>query len=90
MSKANPLFLEILVPAIRSVGKAEMKILLSGLREHNSQDFYDNVLKSIHSNFILLKDIAAKTKTRFDDGIIGLVLEAVEESFESVPPVASS
>jgi hypothetical protein len=81
MSKANPLFLEILVPAIRSVGKAEMKILLSGLKEHNSPEFYENVLKSIQSNFILLKDIATKTKTRFDDGIIGLVLEAVEESF---------
>jgi len=84
MSKVNSLVIEILVPAIKSIGKAEMKILLSGLKEHNTPDFYENVLKSIHSNFILLKDIASKTKTRFDDGIIGLVLEAVEESSESI------
>ena len=82
MSKVNSLLIEILVPAIKTVGKAEMKILLAGLKEHNSPDLYENVLKSIHANFVLLKDAAVKTKTKFDDGIIGLVLEAVEESAE--------
>jgi len=36
----------------------------------------------MHANFSLLKDVASKTNTRIDNGIIELILEAVIESAE--------
>ena len=83
MPKVSSLVLEILVPAFKSVGKAEMKIILSTVKEHNSPVAYESVLKGIHVNFGILREVAARTKTKFDDGIIDLVLEAVKESAES-------
>ena len=61
----------------------EMKMILSTVKEHNSPVIYENVLKGIHVNFGILKEIAVNTKTKFDDGIIDLVLEAVSESAET-------
>jgi len=36
----------------------------------------------LYANFSLLKEVASKTNTRIDDGIIELILESVNESAE--------
>lgn len=57
--------------------------LLSGIKEHNTQDIYQNTLQGLYSSFILLQDAATKSKTKIDDGIVYLVLEVVKESAEA-------
>ena len=72
-----------LLPAIKEVGKLEMKEVLSGIKEHNESEIYKNTLQGLHSNFSLLRKAAIETRTIVDDGIIELVLEAVRESAEA-------
>ncbi|HJS53678.1 MAG TPA: hypothetical protein VJ765_04015 [Chitinophagaceae bacterium] len=80
MPKIKEILIETMLPAIKAVGKAEMKAVLSGIKNHNTVEIYQTTLQGIHSNFSLLREAAHKSKTRIDDGIIDLVLEAVKES----------
>ena len=82
MSKVKEMIVEAVLPAIKAVGKVEMKSVLSGVKQHNRTEIYQNTLKGLHANFSLLKDVASKTNTRIDDGIVELILEAVIESAE--------
>lgn len=69
-----------LMPVIKSIGKYEFEQVLQNIQAHNTANVYENTLKSLHSNFKLLKEVALKSKTKIDDGIIDLVLEAVQEA----------
>lgn len=80
MSKIKTIIVEAVLPAIKAVGKVEMESVLSNIKEHNTPEFYQNVLQGLHSNFSLLKEATLKTRSRIDDGIVDLVLEAVKES----------
>jgi hypothetical protein len=75
---------EILVstflPAIKAVGQAELSEILSKIKEHNTIEMYTSTLKSIHSSFTLLKEVAVKTKSKIDDGLIDMVLETIEQA----------
>ena len=82
MSKVKEMIVEAVLPAIKAVGKVEMKIVLSGVKQHNRTEVYQSTLKGLHANFSLLKDVVSKTNTRIDDGIVDLILEAVMESAE--------
>ena len=82
MSKVKEMIVEAVLPAIKAVGKVEMKIVLSGVKQHNRTEIYQNTLKGLYANFSLLKEVASKTNTRIDDGIIELILESVNESAE--------
>jgi hypothetical protein len=82
MSKVREMLVEAVLPAIKAVGKVEMRSVLSGVKQHNRTEIYQNTLKGLYANFSLLKDVASKTNTRIDDGIVDLVLEAVKESAE--------
>ena len=57
-----------------------MEAILSSIKEHNTAKIYRTTLRGLHSNFSLLRDAAYETKSKIDDGIVDLVLEAVEES----------
>lgn len=83
MSRIKEIIVEAVLPAIKAVGKVEMEKVLSGIKEHNTPQLYKNTLQGLHSNFNLLKDVAIKSKTKIDDGIIDLVLEAVKESADA-------
>ena len=82
MSKIKEAIVEAIMPVIKTAGKVEMDNVLSNIKEHNNSETYKNVLLGIHSNFSLLKEAALKTKTKIDEGIIDLVLEAVSEKAE--------
>jgi hypothetical protein len=83
MSKIREIIVASVLPAIKAVGKIEMETVLAGIKEHNTAEVYQNTLQGLHSNFSLLKEIAVKTKTQVDDGIIDLVLEAVKDSADA-------
>ena len=83
MSKINEIIVAAILPAIKAVGKIEMENVLSGIKEHNTPEIYQNTLQGLHSNFYLLKEASLKTRSRVDDGIIDLVLEAVKESADA-------
>jgi hypothetical protein len=72
-----------LLPAIKEVGKIEMKEVHLGIKEHNEPGVYRNTILSLYSNFSLLKTAAITTRTVVDDGIIELILEAVRECAEA-------
>jgi hypothetical protein len=83
MSKIHEIIVAAVLPAIKTAGKLEMENVLSGIKEHNTPEVYKNTLQGLHSNFSLLKEAASKTKSKFDDGIVDLILEAVTVSANS-------
>jgi hypothetical protein len=89
MPKFKEIVVGAMLPAIKAVGKAEMVAVLSGIKENNTAEIYRTTLQGLHSNFLLLKHAAYKTKTKIDDGIIDLVLEAVMESADDAGLVLS-
>lgn len=83
MSKIKEAIVEAILPVIKTAGKIEMENVLSNIKEHNDNKIYKDLLQGIHSNFSLLKEAALKTKTKIDEGIIDLVLEAVSDKAET-------
>lgn len=80
MSNVKEIIVAAVMPAIKSVGKLEMQDVLNGIKAHNTPEVYENTLKSLNSNFTLLKGVTDKTSNKIDDGIVALVLEAVQEN----------
>jgi hypothetical protein len=83
MAKLKAILVETLLPAIKAVGKAEMEIVLLNVKEHQTSEIYQDTLRALHSSFSLLRDATLKTKSRIDDGIVNLVLEAVNTNAEA-------
>jgi hypothetical protein len=82
MPNIKEIIVASVLPAIKEVGKLEMKEVLSGIKEHNEPEVYKNILRDLHVNFSLMRRVAITTRTIVDDGIIELVLEAVRETAE--------
>ena len=83
MPKLKEIIVEAALPALKAVGKAEMEIALSGIKKNNSPETYKTVLQGLFSDFTLLKEVTLKTKSRIDDGIVELVLQAVQETADA-------
>jgi len=79
MSKIKETIVEAILPTIKLVGKIQMTNVLSGIKEHNTPEIYRTTLIGIYANFSLLKEATSRSKTKIDDGIVDLVLEAVME-----------
>lgn len=82
MSGIKETLVAVLIPAIKAIGKLQLSEVLSKIQTNNSREVYENTLQSIHSSFSLLREVAVKSKTKIDDGIIDMVLETVEEAAE--------
>ena len=80
MAKIKEIIVAAVLPALKEVGKLEMEDALSDIKQHNTAEIYKNTLLGLYSGFSLLKEAAIKTKSKVDDGIIDLVLEAVKEN----------
>lgn len=79
-TNVSNLLVTFLLPAIKGVGKMELLVLLGKVKEHNTPEYYANVLKSLNGTFSVIADEAKNTKTQIDDGICGFILEAVKEA----------
>ena len=82
MANIKEILVAAIFPAVKAIGKMELGEVLQKVETNNNRQVYVNALKSIHSNFTLLKEVAVKTKTKIDDGIIDIILETVEEAAE--------
>ena len=80
MSTITEIIAATVFPVVKAVGIVEMKDVLSQIKMHNTPALYQETLQALHSNFSLLKEVTVQTKTSIDDGIVDLVLEAVDES----------
>lgn len=80
MASVKEIIVATVIPMVKAVGKLEMIDVLSQIKAHNTPKLYHNTLQGLYSNFSLLKEVSEKTKTKIDDGIIDLVLEAVTET----------
>jgi hypothetical protein len=80
MSNVKEIIVATIIPMVKEVGKLEMIDVLSQIKVHNTPELYHNTLQGLYSNFSLLKEVTVKTKTKIDDGIIDLILEAVTET----------
>lgn len=80
MSKIKEIIVEAVLPAIKEIGKFEMKAVLANIATHQTPEVYKSTLQTLYSSFSLLKEASVKSKTIIDDGIIDIVMEAVEET----------
>jgi len=80
MATIKEIIVSTVFPIVKAVGKVEMKDVLSGIKTNNTPEIYHNTLQGLYSDFSLLKEVALKTQTKIDDGIIDLVLESVQET----------
>lgn len=74
------LLLNILMGALKQSITLYLKAVLQKIQDNNSREVYENTLKSINSNFLLLDEVAKKTTTKVDDDAIEAVLAAVRQS----------
>lgn len=79
MSKFNQVIVSLVLPAIKAVGKAELSTILYTIRDNNTPEMFANLLMALSSTFAMLDEVAKKTATKIDDGLIDMVLETVQE-----------
>ena len=82
MSKIHEMIGTSVLPILKGVGKLEMQHVILCSKEQTPPEIYENLLRKLHASFSLLKEVTVKTKSHFDDGIVDLVLEAINESAE--------
>lgn len=80
MSKFNEILVAALLPAIKSVGTLEVEAALDSIKQHNTPELFETTLKSMHGDFLLLREAVLKTNTKVDDGIVDLFIAAIEGS----------
>jgi hypothetical protein len=80
MSKIKEIIVDAVLPAIKEIGELEMEAVLTGIKNKQAPEAYKNLLQSLYSGFSLLKEAAVKSKTKIDDGIVDIVLRAVERT----------
>lgn len=79
MIRIKEAIIEAILPIIKASGKAEINTILSSIKNHNKNEVYKNTLQGLYSSFSLMKEVADKTKTGIDDGIIDIILEVVTQ-----------
>lgn len=74
------LLLSILMGTVKQAITLYLKAVLQKIQDNNSREVYENTLKSINANFLLLDEVAKKSTTKIDDDAIEAVLAAVQQS----------
>ena len=73
----------IFLGAFKEAGKASVSELLANIKEHNDADTYEQTLKAGSSFFTLLSKVAAKSKTKIDDGVIEIFLSPIQDAADA-------
>lgn len=81
-SKIGEILVTMVLPVFKEVGKQQLLEILSKIETNNSREVYESTVKSLHATFTLLDDVAIKTKTKIDDSIIDVILDAAKEAAE--------
>src|SRR5512138_2433399 len=83
MSNIKEIILASVLPAFKEAGKVEMRQVLAEIKQSHEPDIYNNILLGLYYNFSVLQEVTVNTKTKIDDGIVTLVLEAVKETADA-------
>lgn len=73
------MFANLLLSAVAGVITSALKLLLDKFQENNGPDKAVQLKSTIKNAFLLLKDVTDKTKTKIDDTIVDVILEAVKD-----------
>ena len=73
------MFLQFLLSAVKGAATEELSNLLDKFRELNGQEKHDQLVAAIRNSFTLLKDVTDDTKTKIDDTLVALILNALPE-----------
>ena len=65
--------------AVTAIGREQLIDLFGKIRQNNTPELYANAVKSTHSTFSMVADLAAKTKTKVDDAIVSMIVSAMVE-----------
>lgn len=71
------MFAQLLLSAVQGACTLELQNLLLKFRELNGEEKYLQLESSIKNSFLLLKTVTDKTKTKIDDTVVNIVLNAV-------------
>ena len=71
--------LKFLLAAIKGAATEELKVLLEKFRELNGQTKHDQLVAAIKNAFTLLQDVTDDTKTKVDDTLVAIILNALPE-----------
>lgn len=74
------IFLKVIFPPAQNAVKAEMHTVLSEIKFHHTPEIYRQILRSLHSNFMLLKETALISSVHLEDGIVELMLELIKRN----------
>lgn len=81
-SKFQEILVSAILPAVEAVGKAQLLDILKKIKTNNTKEVYEHTLKSVYNAFKLMSELTGKTKTKIDDGVVNMVLDAVGEAAE--------
>ena len=71
------MILKLLLAAVKEGATGELKHLLDRFRELNGQEKHDKLVLSIKNSFELLQDVTDETKTKIDDTLVAIILNAL-------------
>jgi len=74
---------QIFMSAAKEAGKTKITELLVKIKSNNPPEVYEQFLKAGSSFFLLISDLAKRTKTKLDDYSIGIFLEPIQEAAEA-------
>ena len=80
---AKNVIVSIFLGAFKEAGKASVAELLANIKEHNDEETYQEALKAGNAFFNLLSKVAAKSKTKVDDGVIEIFQSPIQDAAEA-------
>ncbi len=80
------MFVNLLLQALSGAATAEVSHLLEKFRELNGEEKYRQLVTALRNSFLLLQDVVDDTKTKVDDTLVGIILNALPQvaAFEFV------
>ena len=80
------MFVALLLKALSGAASAEISHLLEKFRELNGDEKYFQLVVAMRNSFTLLLDVVDNTKTKIDDTLVQIILDALPE-IEETPAV---
>lgn len=82
LEKLKELALSGVLPALKSLGKAELVHLFDSIGAEEKGDDFANEIKGTYFLLKRLQTVAEKSKTKIDDGVVSLFMDAVTAEAE--------
>lgn len=71
------MFKQFLFNAVQAGASHELSQLLEKFRELNGEEKYLQLVETLRNEFLLLESVAETTKTKSDDTVVSIVLNAL-------------